>query len=118
MTINFENRTDFFNTDYESESENIARAKLCDKVRTSIEHYIKNGHADARNTILQVSKIHDHFKHCGYDKQIADFMDLWRDEDYADIVYAEKVYTDHGSAFIVAFVGQSFNGLTVTIYEF
>lgn len=116
MTINFENRTDFFNTDYEDDHENAARKKLCDTVCTAIKHYIEEGHADARNTVLQVSKIHDYFKH-NYN-HIDGFMDLWRDEDYADIVYANEVHTDHGKAFIVAFVGKEFDNLLVTVYEF
>lgn len=116
MTINYENRTDFFTTEYENESENTARAKLYDKVCNAIEQYVKEGKATARNTVLQVSKIHDYFKH-NYN-HIDGFMDLWRDEDYADIVYANEVHTDHGKAFIVAFVGKEFDNLLVTVYEF
>jgi hypothetical protein len=116
MTINFENRTDFFTTTYEDEKENTARVRLYNKVCDSISDYIAKGLVNGNNTLLMLAKVHGYFKR-NYN-HIDPFMDLWRDEEYAHIVYADEVCTDHGTAFIVAFEGRGFIGSEVNIYEF
>ena len=107
MTYTFENRTEFFHCN-NSENATIYNA-LCAT--------LAKAKATFELSMLNLAKVHAFMRF--RDQMLLDFMELWRDEDYAMILYAENVIDENGNAaFIVAFAGKGFNGEEITIYEF
>jgi hypothetical protein len=118
MTINFIDRTDFFATEYDDPTENFERARLYNKVCEQCTTYLTaNENNLAQGTIKHLANIFDHLHR---EVPRSDFIDLWQDEDNANIVYAQEVITKASGnfAYIVALVGKGFCGYEVTLYEF
>lgn len=107
MTYTFENRTEFFHCD---NHENAA-------IYNALCNTLKQAQATFDLSMLNLAKVHAFMRF--RDQMLLDFMELWREEDYAVILYAESVVDENGNtAFIIAFSGKGFIGEEITIYEF
>lgn len=113
--IQFIDCTDFFNTHFEDENENRARALLYSQMCDKITAHIEASRDLLRDSIRLLAKVFDELVS---DTMRSDFIDLWKDEDHAPIVYAETVYSGSKEVFLVAFIGRGIVDEEVTIYEF
>ena len=112
--VNFVNRTDFFTTDYDLESEKVARQKLFNEMAREIENCLANGQVNNNTSIWWLESVH---RNLDYSMR-ADFFDLWSDELFAPICYAKQVKTEISEAFIIAFATKGVKGTEITVYEF
>ena len=111
MTVNYNNHTDFFHLD---NPENVTiYNRLCERICDDL----MNGKGNNDTSILNFAKVHDHMRF--REKMLNDFLELWREEDHAIIIYADTVCDERGNyALVVAFAGKGFHGEEVNIYEF
>lgn len=111
MTVNYTNNTEFFHLD------NHENVTIYNRVCERICDDLMNGKGNNDTSVLNLAKVHDHMRF--REKMLNDFMELWRDEDYAVIIYADTICDERGNyAFVVAFAGKGFNCDEVNIYEF
>ena len=111
MTVNFENKTDFFHLD------NHENTTIYNRLCENIADNLINGKGNNDFSILNFAKVHDYMRF--REKMLQNFLELWREEDHAVIIYADTVCDERGNyAFIVAFAGRGFHCEEVNIYEF